>query len=216
MTMRIRSRSLRRKTTKPKLRMIPAALMIGLLTTCVVFLGPRVIAQDAPQDVRSSLEARGIEFRDENFLRYAASGDTEILKLFLDAGIEIESKNAQGKTALQLATEQNQWEAAALLLEHGAESLLALKALRRKSWGREVFDTLRDVVSNPGLLIAFVGSLFTWVYNKSQQRLAAQRNAESQRLQLLEATEKMIPHLRGRPAKQRSLRSRSWRARTSW
>jgi len=174
---------------------IPPVVTIGLIAVGSAFLGPGVIAQDGSQRARSSLEARGIEFRDDSFLRYAASGDVEILKLFLDAGIEIESKNAQGKTALQLAAEKNQWEATALLLEHGAESLLALKALRQKSWGREVLDTLRDIVSNTGLWIALVGSWFTWLYNRRQQDLAVQKEAESQRLQLLAAIEKMIPHL---------------------
>ncbi len=48
-----------------------------------------------------------------------------------------------------------------------------------------------------GLLIAIVGGIFTYFYNRRQQDLVAQRDRESERLQLLEATEKMIPHLQG-------------------
>jgi hypothetical protein len=48
-----------------------------------------------------------------------------------------------------------------------------------------------------GLLIAIVGGIFTYFYNRRQHELVAQRDRESERLQLLETTEKMIPHLHG-------------------
>lgn len=46
--------------------------------------------------------------------------DVPILKLLLDFGADIESQNDSGWTALHIATKSNAFQAAAVLIAHGA------------------------------------------------------------------------------------------------
>lgn len=51
----------------------------------------------------------------------AREGDTAALKRLLDAGVPVDTRDAQGRTALLVATHANRVEAARLLIERGAD-----------------------------------------------------------------------------------------------
>ncbi|UYH52250.1 ankyrin repeat domain-containing protein [Candidatus Kirkpatrickella diaphorinae] len=54
------------------------------------------------------------------FLDAAREGDLNTIKQFIDAGMEIDAADSRGHTALIVATYKNRYDAAALLLHHGA------------------------------------------------------------------------------------------------
>ena len=51
----------------------------------------------------------------------AETGDTATLRRLLDAGVPVDSRDTQGRTALLVATHADQVEAALLLVAHGAD-----------------------------------------------------------------------------------------------
>lgn len=55
------------------------------------------------------------------FFDAAREGDLVILEQFIDAGIEINAADSRGHTALIVAAYKNRYDAAALLLKHGAK-----------------------------------------------------------------------------------------------
>jgi len=181
------------------------AFTVAVLVVAALLLpgDPAGLRAETP---RQRLEAQGIVFTAESFRESARDGRTAALKDFLDAGMDIEAADGRGRTALQLACESGQWQAALLLLDRGAKAMPALKGLaesrRPESWLKRHVEPLGSF--SPAL-IALVGLLFTQQYNKSQTRLAGQRAEESQRLQLIQATEKMIPHLQSKDASDAAL-----------
>src|SRR5262249_26066335 len=92
-------------------------------------------------EARQALSNRGIPFREAAFLAYATSGQTDVVALFLAAGISANAAK-KGKTVLALAAEGNHEGVCRLLLAAGADPIDIVKAAaptdgpKRDGWDR--------------------------------------------------------------------------------
>ena len=68
----------------------------------------------------------------------AAHGDVATLRAILDAGVEVDTKNGRGQTALVVAVLWGNAGAARILLEHGADATRALEAAQQAGDGAMV------------------------------------------------------------------------------
>ncbi len=94
----------------PKARKIGRGLTLGLifLSAC----GP---------SAKKDLQRMNIPFTTDSFLQSAKDGNNEVLKLFLDAGMNVNERNEKGRTALLEAVAANRPETVRTLLERGAD-----------------------------------------------------------------------------------------------
>jgi hypothetical protein len=93
---------------------VPAALLLflfGLLQSELLLAADAVTA-------RKDLQQMGVEYTEPQFATSAGSGDAVAVKLFLDAGMDV---NAGGSAALGLAAGRGQLEMVKLLLANGAK-----------------------------------------------------------------------------------------------
>ena len=72
----------------------------------------------APVEARKEIKQMGIEYTEQQFATSAGAGDMTAVKLFLDAGMDV---NAGGGSALGLAAGRGQIEMVRLLLSKGAK-----------------------------------------------------------------------------------------------
>ncbi len=72
------------------------------------------------EDHREALLELGVIWDDEAFLEQAKEGDLAVLELFLKGGMDLETQDSSGVTALMYAALNGHVEAAALLIEEGA------------------------------------------------------------------------------------------------
>ena len=72
------------------------------------------------EDYRKALLEMGVIWNDEAFLGQAKEGDMAVLELFLKGGIDLETQDSSGATALMYAALNGHVEAASLLIEEGA------------------------------------------------------------------------------------------------
>ena len=70
---------------------------------------------------RKDLERRGISYSAENFVGSAKRNDIAVLKLFLNSGIDVNSRDNGGNTALMVASLRGHKEVAKLLISKGAD-----------------------------------------------------------------------------------------------
>jgi ankyrin repeat protein len=78
-----------------------------------------------PQEARAELQRRGIEFTPEAFVASAKEKlDTELIKIFLDAGMDPNARGDSGETALMHAANSGNDAGVELLLKSGASIAL--------------------------------------------------------------------------------------------
>ena len=70
---------------------------------------------------RTDIEQMGYNYNESNFIESAKKGDIKAVKLFLAEGMDINSHNERGQTALMRAAEYQRTEVVTLLLENGAD-----------------------------------------------------------------------------------------------
>jgi ankyrin repeat protein len=75
----------------------------------------------ARDKARLDLAQMNISYTDSAFIDNAKEGNSEVVKLFLEAGMDIEVKTTGGQTALMIAALTNKTDVAKLLLEKGAD-----------------------------------------------------------------------------------------------
>ena len=66
---------------------------------------------------RTELEKKGYNYNESSFVECAKKGDIEAVKLFLAEGIDINTNDEKGRTALMRAAEYQRTEVVTLLLE---------------------------------------------------------------------------------------------------
>ncbi|MGD8656214.1 MAG: ankyrin repeat domain-containing protein, partial [Desulfobacterales bacterium] len=71
-------------------------------------------------DPYEELKKREIAYSEDNFVDSAGKNDTAVIKLFLDAGMDVNAPNAYDLTALMAAAFNGHSEAAQLLIDRGA------------------------------------------------------------------------------------------------
>jgi ankyrin repeat protein len=92
-------------------------LLVALLTLSAV-----ACSKGPQEQAREKLVAQmGVPWAPGNFLEAAKNGKDDVVALFLDGGIDSESADEQGRTALILATRENHPSTVQTLLQKGAD-----------------------------------------------------------------------------------------------
>jgi len=73
------------------------------------------------KDYRKVLEKKGLPFSQEAFLKEVRAGNKENVELFIKAGMDINSRDKDGSSALMVASEKGEVEMAQLLIQNGAD-----------------------------------------------------------------------------------------------
>ena len=93
--------------------------MIGLLALIVVLAGCRKSPQE---EARSKLVGElGVAWAPGNFLEAAKNGKNDVVGLFLQAGMDSETADEQGRTALILAATEGHTATLKTLIANGAD-----------------------------------------------------------------------------------------------
>jgi ankyrin repeat protein len=92
------------------------ALFIILFISSVSFIG----CTKSPETARKDLSTLNVAYTPEQFMNSAKAGNTKVVELFLQAGMDVNVKNGDGQTALMLAAYSGHTDTVKLLLKHGA------------------------------------------------------------------------------------------------
>ena len=90
------------------------------LTAAFVLLLFLSACGSSSEDYRETLLERGVSWEDETFLEQVKQGDLAVMELFLKGGMELETRDPSGATALMYAALNGHVEATSLLIEEGA------------------------------------------------------------------------------------------------
>jgi ankyrin repeat protein len=75
----------------------------------------------SPEGHKAEIEQKGVSFSNEAFLKAVNEGDRELVVSFIKAGIDINAKEDDGRTALLIAAENGDAGMAALIADNGAD-----------------------------------------------------------------------------------------------
>src|SRR5262249_23252246 len=101
---------------------IPGSSMTVLLVMAGLTLSAVGCSKSPQEQARDKLVGQmGVPWAPGNFLQAAENGKDDVVALFLDGGIDSETADGTGKTALILATQQNHVSTVKLLLDKGAD-----------------------------------------------------------------------------------------------
>jgi ankyrin repeat protein len=73
------------------------------------------------QEARREFQRRNIAFDNNAFVEYAACGDRAIVELFLAAGLNVNARNKDGRSAILLAAQDGRADVVQTLLVHRAD-----------------------------------------------------------------------------------------------
>jgi ankyrin repeat protein len=73
------------------------------------------------EDYRKIIEKKGMPFTQESFLKEIRAGNRDHAELFIKAGMDINSRDKDGSSALMIAAENGDLEMAQLLIKSGAD-----------------------------------------------------------------------------------------------
>jgi hypothetical protein len=141
------------------------------------------------------LERMGIPFSEESFLQYVARGDDAVVDLFIQAGIRVSAKNADGETALLGAVRHGKLEIAKKLISAGADTSQLLQVAYSNATRKDVWDKLAALTAVATILVAVVGGLFTYSYNSHQARSDNNYKTEQARISEMTIVSQMLPRL---------------------
>ncbi|TCV84484.1 MULTISPECIES: ankyrin repeat domain-containing protein [Methylomonas] len=118
-------------------RLADVVVVLALVVSCL-FQTEASFAADAAA-ARKELQQMGIEYTEAQFATSAGAGDTLAVKLFLDAGMDV---NAGGSAALGLAAGRGQLEMVKLLLANGAKPTANALQFARTRGHKEIENIL--------------------------------------------------------------------------
>ncbi len=93
-----------------KKRLFAASAILLFLSAC----------GSSSEDHRDALLELGVIWDDQAFLEQVKEGDLEVLVMFLKGGMELETRDPSGATALMYAALNGHVEVTSLLIEEGA------------------------------------------------------------------------------------------------
>ena len=91
-------------------------LLMVLLVAAALGCGGLV----SPSGARAELESRGIAYNGAGFLNAARAGDLEVVRLFVDAGMSVNTASTSGVTALHYAAYRGHLSVVKYLVGQGA------------------------------------------------------------------------------------------------
>ena len=92
------------------------------LTLLLLMCGAVACSKSPQEQARDKLVGQmGVPWAPGNFLEAAKNGQSSVVGLFLDAGIDSETADDKGRTALILATQQGHADTVKILLAKGAD-----------------------------------------------------------------------------------------------
>ncbi len=94
-------------------QLIPIALCVA-----AVFAAAGCLSDE--EKARRTLQVQGVEYTEDAFVAQAGAGATDMAQLFLTAGMSVDARSTEGRTALHEAAAAANEEAMGWLLEHGA------------------------------------------------------------------------------------------------
>jgi uncharacterized protein len=118
--------------------------LLSLVITALVifaFLNVKATFAEDPVGARKQLIQIGVEYTEQQFATSAGAGDMTVVKLFLDAGINV---NAGGGAALGLAAGRGQIEMVKFLLSKGAKPTSNSLQFARTRGHKEIEKILID------------------------------------------------------------------------
>ncbi|WP_082877688.1 ankyrin repeat domain-containing protein [Methylomonas koyamae] len=115
-----------------------ALRIVAMLAILSVLQVGSACAADAVQ-ARKDLQQMGIEYTEQQFAASAGAGDMAAVRLFLDAGMDI---NAGGSAALGLAAGRGRVEMVELLLANGAKPTANALQFARTRGHRDIANML--------------------------------------------------------------------------
>lgn len=114
--------------------------VIAAISFFVLTLASAAYGAD-PVAARKDLKQMGVEYTEQQFAKSAGAGDMTAVKLFLDAGMDV---NAGGSAALGLAAGRGQLEMVKLLLSKGAKPTSNSLQFARTRGHKEIEKILVD------------------------------------------------------------------------
>ena len=121
-----------------------AVIATGCKTT------PRPVSSSLTRQAADELKKRNASFDPDSFVKTAAAGDGELIGLFLKAGMNPNSTNLYGYTALMWAAGQGRETVVQMLLDNGAD----LKARARDGSQPLMFAASGGNINTAKILIA--------------------------------------------------------------
>ncbi len=92
-------------------------VVVAVFAMCALLQAGTASAADAVQ-ARKDIKATGLEYNGQDFAKVAGNGDMTAVKLFLDAGMDV---NSGGGAAIGLAAGRGKTEMVKFLLSKGAK-----------------------------------------------------------------------------------------------
>jgi len=115
-----------------------ALRIVAMLATLSILQVGSACAADVVQ-ARKDLQQMGVEYTEQQFATSAGAGDMAAVRLFLDAGMDI---NAGDSAALGLAAGRGRTEMVELLLANGAKPTANALQFARTRGHREIANML--------------------------------------------------------------------------
>jgi len=102
---------------------------------------PGSVATADPEQARKDLKAMGMEYNGQEFSKAAGNGDMTAVRLFLDAGMDV---NSGGGAAIGLAAGRGKTEMVKFLLSKGAKPTSDALQYARTRGHKEIEKILLD------------------------------------------------------------------------
>ena len=99
-------------------RRVLFAVAVATFTCAISFQSGVAVAADAVQ-ARKDIKAMGMEYNGQEFAKVAGNGDMTAVKLFLDAGMDV---NEGGSAAIGVAAGRGKTEMVKFLLSKGSKA----------------------------------------------------------------------------------------------
>lgn len=117
-------KSVHKKLSRKHLTVITGIVFLSVLTIIGIYI--KYMPCDGDSDKKTVLQLRGINYTEAEFVKYAGRNDMEIVDIFLDSGMNINSsRNSDGFTPLIAAASYNRVEMVEYLLARSADINLA-------------------------------------------------------------------------------------------
>lgn len=132
---------------KQMLRLWPVYVGIAALLISPIVYWINSHIPISPEKALIKIKQTGVKFDVNNFIERAKANDIETVKLFIRAGIDIDSENEEDESAIKIAAANGNLELVKTLIENGADISKAMSSAA-SSGHKQILDFLLQ--RNPG------------------------------------------------------------------